>query len=159
MENKPYQIPTSSLYQTWKMTFLSSSNWIIICLVSQFTFQAFIVEYLHVFIWSPFWRLIRITLLEPTPSSSSFFSPWNLTTNELTPYSGRDCQARMKFIFASNKLRSFTLAWDSRIFWRSWKKFKSFLNCNWLNLIPLILFFLQILEPRNPQPQFLLYLD
>ena len=54
-------------------------------------------------------------------NSSSFFSPWNLTTKRLTPYSGRLCQARMKFIFASNRLRSFTLACDSRIFWRNWK--------------------------------------
>ena len=38
----------------------------------------FIVEYLHVLIWSPVWRLILITRLEATPSSSSFFSPWNL---------------------------------------------------------------------------------
>ena len=33
-EEEGGQIPT------WKMTFLSSSNWIIICRVSQFTFQA-----------------------------------------------------------------------------------------------------------------------
>ena len=53
-------------------------------------------------------------------NSSSFFSPWNLTTKRLTPYSGKLCHARMKFIFASSRLRSFTLAWDSRIFWRNW---------------------------------------
>ena len=32
-------------------------------------------------------------LLQETPSSSSCFSPWNLTTNRELPYSGRDCQA------------------------------------------------------------------
>lgn len=105
------------------MTFLSSSNWIIMCLVSQLTFQAFIVEYLHVFRWLPSGSVILMILLELTPSNSSFFSPWNLTTNKLIPYSGSDCQARMKFIFDSSRLRSLTLAWDSRIFWRNWREF------------------------------------
>ena len=105
------------------MTFLSSSNWIIMCFVSQLMFQAFMVEYLQVFRWFPSGRVILMILLELTPNNSSFFSPWNLTTNKLIPYSGSDCQARMKFIFDSSKLRSFTLAWDSRIFCRSWREF------------------------------------
>ena len=105
------------------MTFLSSSNWIIIWRVSQLTFQAFIVEYLHVLMWFPSGSVILMILLELTPSSSSFFSPWNLTTNRLTPYSGSDCQARTKFIFDSSRLRSFTLAWDSNIFCRNCREF------------------------------------
>ena len=105
------------------MTFLSSSNWIIMWRVSQLTFQAFIVEYLHVLMWFPSGSVILMILLELTPSSSSFFSPWNLTTNRLTPYSGRDCQARTKFIFDSRRLRSFTFAWDSSIFCRNWREF------------------------------------
>ena len=86
------------------------------CLVSQFMFQAFIVEYLHVLRWFPSGRVILMILLELTPNNSSFFSPWNRTTKRLIPYSGKDCQALIKFIFDSNKLRSLTFAWDSRIF-------------------------------------------
>ena len=38
------------------------------------------MEYLQVLIWSPVCRDILMTRLEATPSSSSFFSPWNLAT-------------------------------------------------------------------------------
>ena len=98
------------------------------CLVSQLTFQAFIVEYLHVLMWFPSGSVILMILLELTPSNSSFFSPWNLTTNKLIPYSGRDCHALIKFIFDSSRLRSLTLACDSSIFWRNCRVFLFFAN-------------------------------
>merc|ERR1712200_222326 len=69
--------------------------------------------------WSPVARFILITRLLDTPNNSSLRSPWNLTTKSVTPYSGSDCQARIKFILASSRFKSFTLAWDSRIFCRS----------------------------------------
>ena len=124
------------------MTFLSSSNWIIMCRVSQFTFHACKHSPIMKSILqsSDFWRkpswwssamswcalppvnssawsccyqhpvkkgvitignvsssslssrsiIIQLTKRKRwLTSSSSFFSPWNLTTKRLTPYSGR----------------------------------------------------------------------
>ena len=64
-----------------------------------------------------------------------------LTTKRLTPYSGRLCQALTKFILASSKFKSFTLVWDSRIFWRIYK----YLMIKKINIV-----FLREVEVREP---------
>ena len=64
---------------------------IIMCLVSQLMFHALMVLNLQVLMWSPLWRDILMIRLKAIPKSSSFFSPWNRTTNRDTPWSGKDC--------------------------------------------------------------------
>lgn len=64
-----------------------------------------------------------------TPSSSSFLWPSNLMTNNVTPYSGKLCQAWMNFNFDSISDRSLTLACASSM---------RFVACEWNQFIELV---------------------
>lgn len=75
----------------------------------------FIVLYRQVLRWSPLLTSIRMMRLCATPNSSSFLWPSNLMTNNVTPYSGRLCQAWMNFNFASTKPSSLTFVCASRM--------------------------------------------